>query len=89
LVVHSYFNKEEIGADPRWVVRHCDVAQRIDADGFMVIRDRSKVIIKKSGGEWSLRVELENIAIVSPGENRKMPPPSPPITLNGTKRPDP
>jgi len=42
-----------------------DVAT-IDADGYMVIRDRSKDIIK-SGGEWISTVELENIAIAHTG----------------------
>ncbi|SEP63480.1 long-chain-fatty-acid--CoA ligase [Thalassovita taeanensis] len=42
-----------------------DVAT-IDADGYMIIRDRSKDIIK-SGGEWISTVELENIAIAHPG----------------------
>ncbi|WP_426369574.1 long-chain fatty acid--CoA ligase [Pseudocolwellia sp. HL-MZ7] len=37
----------------------------IDEDGFMIIRDRSKDIIK-SGGEWISTVELENIAIAHP-----------------------
>ncbi len=41
-----------------------DVAT-IDADGYMIIRDRSKDIIK-SGGEWISTVELENIAIGHP-----------------------
>ncbi|MBU2879279.1 long-chain fatty acid--CoA ligase [Aliiglaciecola lipolytica] len=37
----------------------------IDEDGYMVIRDRSKDIIK-SGGKWISTVELENIAIAHP-----------------------
>jgi len=37
----------------------------IDADGYMIIRDRAKDIIK-SGGEWISTVELENIAIAHP-----------------------
>ncbi|MEC9433911.1 MAG: long-chain-fatty-acid--CoA ligase [Pseudomonadota bacterium] len=37
-----------------------DVAT-IDADGYMVIRDRAKDVIK-SGGEWISSVELEDIA---------------------------
>lgn len=41
-----------------------DIAS-IDDDGYMVIRDRSKDIIK-SGGEWISTVELENIAISHP-----------------------
>ena len=42
-----------------------DVAT-IDADGYMIIRDRSKDIIK-SGGEWISTVELEDIAMSHPG----------------------
>lgn len=42
-----------------------DVAT-IDTDGYLIIRDRSKDIIK-SGGEWISTVELENIAIAHPG----------------------
>ncbi|MBV0891232.1 long-chain fatty acid--CoA ligase [Paracoccus sp. Z118] len=41
-----------------------DVAT-IDADGYMVIRDRAKDIIK-SGGEWISTVDLENIAVSHP-----------------------
>ena len=38
----------------------------LDADGYLVIRDRAKDIIK-SGGEWISTVELENIAVAHPG----------------------
>lgn len=41
-----------------------DVAT-IDANGYMIIRDRAKDIIK-SGGEWISSVEVENIAIGHP-----------------------
>lgn len=41
-----------------------DVAT-LDEDGYMIIRDRSKDIIK-SGGEWISTVELEDIAISHP-----------------------
>ena len=41
-----------------------DVAS-IDADGFMLITDRSKDVIK-SGGEWISAIELENIAMAHP-----------------------
>ena len=37
----------------------------IDTDGYVIIRDRSKDIIK-SGGEWISTVDLENIAIGHP-----------------------
>jgi fatty-acyl-CoA synthase len=38
----------------------------IDADGFMLITDRSKDVIK-SGGEWISSIELENTAVNHPG----------------------
>ncbi|HBS7627260.1 TPA: long-chain fatty acid--CoA ligase [Klebsiella pneumoniae] len=38
----------------------------LDANGYLVISDRAKDIIK-SGGEWISTVELENIAIAHPG----------------------
>ncbi|EIT71065.1 MULTISPECIES: 3-(methylthio)propionyl-CoA ligase [Hydrocarboniphaga] len=41
-----------------------DVAN-IDADGYLLITDRSKDIIK-SGGEWISSIELENIAMSHP-----------------------
>ncbi len=37
----------------------------LDGNGFMIIRDRSKDIIK-SGGEWISTVDLENIAVSHP-----------------------
>src|SRR5690606_2624673 len=42
-----------------------DVAT-IDADGFLLITDRSKDVIK-SGGEWISSIEIENIAVGHPG----------------------
>jgi fatty-acyl-CoA synthase len=41
-----------------------DVA-RIDADGYMIITDRSKDVIK-SGGEWIGSIDIENIAMGHP-----------------------
>jgi len=41
-----------------------DVAT-IDADGFMMITDRSKDVVK-SGGEWISSIELENVAVAHP-----------------------
>ncbi|MBK1687280.1 3-(methylthio)propionyl-CoA ligase [Rubrivivax gelatinosus] len=41
-----------------------DVA-RIDAEGYMLITDRSKDVIK-SGGEWIGSIDLENIAMAHP-----------------------
>lgn len=64
-IVESYFGKGESAlTDDGWFDTG-DVAT-IDADGYMIIRDRSKDIIK-SGGEWISTVELENVAIAHPG----------------------
>jgi len=41
-----------------------DVA-RIDVDGYMIITDRSKDVIK-SGGEWIGSIDIENIAMAHP-----------------------
>jgi fatty-acyl-CoA synthase len=41
-----------------------DVA-KIDTDGYMIITDRSKDVIK-SGGEWIGSIDLENIAMAHP-----------------------
>ncbi len=41
-----------------------DVAT-VDADGYMLITDRSKDVIK-SGGEWISSIEIENIAVAHP-----------------------
>lgn len=63
-VVDTYFGAEGSAlTDDGWFDTG-DVAT-IDGDGYMVIRDRSKDIIK-SGGEWISTVELENIAISHP-----------------------
>ena len=56
----TYFKGAETALIDGWFDTG-DVAT-IDADGYMVIRDRAKDIIK-SGGEWIPTVELENIAI--------------------------
>ncbi|MFZ1812852.1 MAG: long-chain-fatty-acid--CoA ligase [Rhizobiaceae bacterium] len=63
-VINSYFRNE--GGDPLhggWFPTG-DVAT-LDEDGNMVIRDRSKDIIK-SGGEWISTVDLENLAVAHP-----------------------
>ncbi|MGB2201095.1 MAG: long-chain fatty acid--CoA ligase [Pseudooceanicola atlanticus] len=63
-IVDSYFGQDGSAlTDDGWFDTG-DVAT-LDADGYMVIRDRSKDIIK-SGGEWISTVELENIAIAHP-----------------------
>ncbi len=63
-ILASYFKGE--GGDPLqdgWFPTG-DVA-KIDTDGFMMITDRSKDVIK-SGGEWIGSIDLENIAMAHP-----------------------
>ncbi|WP_299029627.1 long-chain-fatty-acid--CoA ligase [uncultured Sulfitobacter sp.] len=63
-IVDTYFGKDAPAlTDDGWFDTG-DVAT-IDDEGFMIIRDRSKDIIK-SGGEWISTVTLENIAISHP-----------------------
>lgn len=63
-IVESYFGQDGTAlTDDGWFDTG-DVAT-LDSDGYMIIRDRSKDIIK-SGGEWISTVELENIAIAHP-----------------------
>ncbi|UWR80278.1 long-chain-fatty-acid--CoA ligase [Phaeobacter inhibens] len=63
-VIDSYFRAGETAlTDDGWFDTG-DVAT-IDDDGYMIIRDRSKDIIK-SGGEWISTVELEDIAMSHP-----------------------
>ncbi|WP_226782793.1 long-chain fatty acid--CoA ligase [Oceaniglobus trochenteri] len=63
-IVESYFGKDESALTEDGWFDTGDVAT-IDSDGYVIIRDRSKDIIK-SGGEWISTVELENIAIAHP-----------------------
>ncbi|MDO5630919.1 MAG: long-chain fatty acid--CoA ligase [Paracoccus sp. (in: a-proteobacteria)] len=63
-IVDTYFAQEKSALTWDGWFDTGDIAT-IDADGFMIIRDRSKDIIK-SGGEWISTVELENIAIAHP-----------------------
>ncbi len=64
-VVSRYFGPEHAEPVERegWFSTG-DVAS-IDADGYMVIRDRTKDVIK-SGGEWISSVELENLLAQHP-----------------------
>ncbi|BCH27660.1 long-chain-fatty-acid--CoA ligase [Mesorhizobium sp. L-8-3] len=63
-VVDTYFGMDRNAlTDDGWFDTG-DVAT-LDDDGYMVIRDRTKDIIK-SGGEWISSVELENIAVSHP-----------------------
>ncbi len=63
-IADSYFKTETGSAKTGDWFKTGDVAT-IDPDGYMVIRDRSKDIIK-SGGEWISSVELEGIAVGHP-----------------------
>lgn len=64
-IVDTYFGHEESALTLDGWFDTGDVAT-IDPDGYMIIRDRSKDIIK-SGGEWISTVELEDIAMSHPG----------------------
>ena len=62
--IESYFKAGETALTADGWFDTGDVAT-LDQDGYMIIRDRSKDIIK-SGGEWISTVELENIAMAHP-----------------------
>lgn len=63
-VLDEYFDAEKgTTLENGWF--HTGDVATLDEDGFMIIRDRSKDIIK-SGGEWISTVELENIAVGHP-----------------------
>ena len=64
-IVDTYFHAEQSALTKDGWFDTGDVAT-IDSDGYMIIRDRAKDIIK-SGGEWISTVELENIAIAHEG----------------------
>ncbi|MDP0927882.1 long-chain-fatty-acid--CoA ligase [Paracoccus onubensis] len=64
-IVESYYGKSENALTEDGWFDTGDIAT-LDPDGYMVIRDRAKDIIK-SGGEWISTVDLENIAIAHPG----------------------
>lgn len=64
-VVDTYFGTNESVVSGGGWFDTGDVST-IDEDGFMVIRDRTKDIIK-SGGEWISSVDLEGIAVAHPG----------------------
>ncbi len=63
-VVDQYFRAETTALTPDGWFDTGDVAT-LDQDGYVIIRDRSKDIIK-SGGEWISTVELEDIAMSHP-----------------------
>lgn len=64
-VVDTYFGKDVSALTEDGWFDTGDVST-VDADGYMVIRDRTKDIIK-SGGEWISSVDLEGIAVSHPG----------------------
>lgn len=67
-VVSGYFRNEEATAkalDSEGWFGTGDVAS-IDTEGFLVIQDRAKDLIK-SGGEWISSIDLENAALSLPG----------------------
>lgn len=63
-VVDTYFGQSATSLTADGWFDTGDVAT-IDQDGYLIIRDRSKDIIK-SGGEWISTVELEGIAVGHP-----------------------
>ena len=66
-IIDRYFRHDDsplLEVDGRTWFPTGDVAS-IDADGYMLITDRSKDVIK-SGGEWISSIELENIAMGHP-----------------------
>jgi len=62
-VIGSYFGHGESPLHDGWFPTG-DVAT-IDPDGYMLITDRSKDVIK-SGGEWISSIALENLAVAHP-----------------------
>lgn len=60
-IVDTYFNADDSALSQDGWFDTGDIAT-LDSDGYLVIRDRAKDIIK-SGGEWISTVELENIAV--------------------------
>jgi 3-(methylthio)propionyl---CoA ligase len=66
-IIGAYYDDEEATAaafDAEGWFRTGDVCS-IDADGYMIIVDRSKDVIK-SGGEWISSIDLENAAMGHP-----------------------
>ncbi|QNK09547.1 long-chain fatty acid--CoA ligase [Enterobacter sp. JUb54] len=63
-VVASYYGRPESAMTPDGWFDTGDIGT-LNQNGYLVIQDRAKDIIK-SGGEWISTVELENIAIAHP-----------------------
>lgn len=64
-IVDTYFQAESGALNNNGWFDTGDIAT-LDADGYLVIRDRAKDVIK-SGGEWISTVELENILVAHSG----------------------
>ncbi|HRD75532.1 MAG TPA: AMP-binding protein, partial [Hyphomicrobiaceae bacterium] len=67
-VVKGYFNNPEASRkalDAEGWFGTGDVA-RITPDGFLIVVDRTKDLVK-SGGEWISSIDVENVAIGAPG----------------------
>ena len=63
-IVDTYFQSDSSALSEAGWFDTGDIAT-LDADGYLVIRDRAKDVIK-SGGEWISTVELENIMVAHP-----------------------
>lgn len=63
-VTGSYYKNDKQAVDEKGWFETGDVAC-IDPEGYMLITDRTKDVIK-SGGEWISSIELENLAVDHP-----------------------
>jgi acyl-CoA synthetase (AMP-forming)/AMP-acid ligase II len=66
-IASGYYEDPEATAaavTPDGWFRTGDIAS-VDSDGYVILRDRSKDVIK-SGGEWISSIDLENVAIGHP-----------------------
>ncbi|MEA2786401.1 MAG: 3-(methylthio)propionyl---CoA ligase [Candidatus Eremiobacteraeota bacterium] len=66
-IASSYFEDDAataLGITADGWLRTGDIAT-VDADGYVMIRDRTKDVIK-SGGEWISSIDLENVAVAHP-----------------------
>ena len=64
-IVDRYFKSDTSTLDQEGYFDTGDIAT-IDEDGYIVLVDRSKDVIK-SGGEWISSIDLENTAVACPG----------------------
>jgi acyl-CoA synthetase (AMP-forming)/AMP-acid ligase II len=65
-ISRGYFRGEGTAAFTKDGWFHTGDVCKLDEDGYMVITDRSKDVIK-SGGEWISSIDLENLAVGCPG----------------------